>query len=76
MEKENIKYSPFYAQCNKFWQLLIKYSYTLQNSDTPVLCLTLKEEIARSIIIIRHNQQENNYDIIDVSKLYDEIYNE
>jgi hypothetical protein len=41
------------------------------DSDTPVLCLTL--DSAPAITIIRHNQQEGTYDIIDINRFYQEI---
>lgn len=46
------------------------------DSDIPVLCLTLDMDTSRSIVVIRHNQQENNYDIIDIKKFYNEIFAE
>ena len=33
-------------------------------------------DTSRSIVVIRHNQQENNYDIIDIKKFYNEIFAE
>jgi 5'-3' exonuclease len=42
------------------------------DSDTPVLCLTT--DISQVITVIRHNQQENSYDIIDINRFYQEIY--
>jgi len=44
------------------------------DSDMSLLCLIMSNRVKNHILILRHNQQENNYDIIDINKLSDNIF--
>lgn len=44
------------------------------DSDMSLLCLLLSNKF-KNIKILRHNQQENNYDIVDIDSLRKNIFN-
>jgi len=60
-----------YAYDNNIGENITVYS---PDSDMSLLCLLLSNKF-KNITIMRHNQQENNYDIIDVDALKKNIFN-
>ncbi|QKF94188.1 5'-3' exoribonuclease [Fadolivirus algeromassiliense] len=60
-----------YAYMNNHYNNVTVYS---PDSDMTLLCLILSNKVP-NIKILRHNQQENNYDIIDIDKLKHNIFN-
>lgn len=60
-----------YSFTNNIYNNVTIYS---PDSDMTLLCLILSNKV-KNIKILRHNQQENNYDIIDIETLKHNLFN-